>query len=421
MIADILMGVTTVALAVITLRPRLLASVNWRATVTPLASIIGSGFLVAGPILGHAAGHWAVAGMAMLCAISYVFGEAIRDNIERVEPLLDQPGTPRHITVMERASDLALILAYFVSVAYYLYLFSAFALQGFGIVDPASARIITTVIIASLGVLGLFGGLRWLEHVELGAVGLKLALIGGLLVGLLWTVGARAVGGSLAVLPTANTSGWESISILLGLIIMVQGFETSRYLGEHYDPHVRVMTMRRAQLLSFAIYIAFVALITPYLDGNLPPEGGETHIIELLRPVGMLVAPLIIVAALMSQLSAAVADMNGASGLVRQSSNRRLSSTVGYVITAGVAIAIVWAADIFQIIVYASKAFVLYYGIQSATAATVEILDARKTRWGRAALFIGATLLAVAVIAFGRSAEGQGTSTVSTATGSVSG
>ena len=406
-IANVIMALVAVALAVLTLNPRLLKSEAWRATVTPLASIIGSGFLVAGPILGHAAGHWAFAGMAALCAISYVFGEAIRDNIERVEPLLALPNTPRHITVMERASDLALILAYFVSVAYYLYLFSAFALKGFGVVDTTYARMITAAVIATLGVLGLLGGLRWLEHVELGAVGVKLALIGGLIAGLIWAVGDRAATGTLALLPTVNTTGWDSVSILLGLIILVQGFETSRYLGEAYDPHTRVTTMRRAQLLSFAIYIAFVALITPFLDGRLPAEGGETHIISLLQPVGALVAPIVIAAALMSQLSAAVADMNGASGLVRQSSAGRLSMAVGYVLTAAVAIAITWAADIFQIIVYASKAFVLYYGIQAATAAIVEVLDHRDTRWGRVVLFALATLLAVAVILLGRSAEGH--------------
>ena len=406
MIASIVAAAVAALLALLTLRPKLLKSGMWRATVTPLASIIGSGFLVAGPILGHAAGHWAFAGMIALCAISFVFGEAIRDNIERVEPLLEQDNPPHYIVVLERLSDLALILAYFVSVAYYLYLFSAFALKGVGIVDETYARMITTAVTAGLGVLGLFGGLRWLEHVELGAVGLKLALIGGLVAAIAWAVGADTVAGTLALRPTANTSGMESVEILLGLIILVQGFETSRYLGEAYDRHTRVTTMRRAQIIAFVIYIVFVALITPYLDGVLPAEGGETHIISLLQGIGFIVAPFVIAAALMSQLSAAVADMNGASGLVRQTSKARLSSAVGYVLTAGVAIAITWAADIFAIIVYASKAFVLYYGIQAVTAAVVEVRDSDETRWSRVALFAGATLLAVAVLVLGRSAEG---------------
>ncbi|MEK9672045.1 MAG: hypothetical protein VW268_06015 [Rhodospirillaceae bacterium] len=36
----------------------------WRTTVTPLASIIGSGFLIVGPLLGKIVGAWAPAAMA---------------------------------------------------------------------------------------------------------------------------------------------------------------------------------------------------------------------------------------------------------------------------------------------------------------------------------------------------------------------
>lgn len=405
MIADIVMIATAILLAAVTLRPAALKSRSWRATVTPLASIIGSGFLVAGPILGHAAGHWAWVAMAGLCAVSYVFGIAIRENIKIVEPMLASDPPP-YLRALDRAADLALVLAYFVSVAYYLYLLAAFALQGAGIIDVTLARIITTAIVAALGILGLFGGLHWLEHVELGSVGIKLALIGGIIAAMLWHDGTRLATGALALQPTANVTGLESVRIMLGLIILVQGFETSRYLGNAYDAPTRVRTMRHAQLLSFAIYCLFIVLLTPFLDGKLPPSGGETHIIGLLRPIGGVVAPFVIGAALMSQLSAAVADMNGSSGLVNSASNGRISVSIGYVLSAVAAAALVWSADIFQIIAYASKAFVLYYGIQAVTALSVEIRRKGRPRWGRVALFAGATLLAVAVILFGRSAEG---------------
>lgn len=405
MTADIIMIAVAAALAYVTLRPRALKSVHWRATVTPLASIIGSGFLVAGPILGHAAGHWAAVAMAGLCAVSYVFGIAIRDNIARVEPLLAD-GPPLYLRSLDRAADLALVLAYFVSIAYYLYLLAAFALKGFGIVDETYARMITTGVVSGLGILGLFGGLRWLEHVELGSVGIKLALIGGIIAALMWANGYQVATSGLTLQPTANVSGLESVQILLGLIILVQGFETSRYLGEAYDPPTRIKTMRHAQLLAFAIYILFVALLTPYLDGRLPPSGGETHIIGLLRPVGSFVAPFVIGAALMSQLSAAVADMNGSSGLIATASRDRIPVAAGYVVTAVAAVALVWSADIFTIIAYASKAFVLYYGIQAVTALAVEIRSDTPTRTPRVLLFGGATVLAVAVILLGTSAEG---------------
>lgn len=405
MIVDIVMIAAALALAALTLSPRALHSQSWRATVTPLASIIGSGFLVAGPILGHAAGHYALFGMMGLCAVSYVFGMAIRENIVRAEPMLaDHP--PRYLHLLDRVADLALVLAYFVSVAYYLYLLSAFALRGAGIVDESAARAITTAILAALGVLGWFGGLRWLEHVELGSVGLKLALIGGLIAGLAWSVGARGVTGTLDLLPTDNVTGLESVRILLGLIILVQGFETSRYLGAAYDAETRVRTMRRAQWIAFAIYLLFVALLTPYLDGKLPAKGGETHIITLLAPLGMMVSPFVIGAALLSQLSAAVADMNGSSGLIGSASGGRLPMALGYAVTAAASAVLVWCFDIFQIIAWASKAFVLYYAIQSVTALMVEVRSDTPTRASRVVLFGGATVLAVAVIALGVPAEG---------------
>lgn len=405
--ADIAMLVVAVGAAAFMLSPNVLRSNNWRATVTPLASIIGSGFLVAGPILGYAAGHYAVFAMAALCGTSYLFGLAVRDNISRLEPMLAADHPRPMLVWLDRAADLALILAYFVSIAYYLSLLADFALKGLGIVDPALAHVVTTGILAVLAVLGYMGGLRWLEHVELGSVGLKLALIAALIAALAWTMGSQLVAGSVAVKPLASTAtGFDSLRILLGLIILVQGFETSRYLGHSYDGATRVRTMRHAQWLAFVIYLLFIGLLTPWLDGRLPPEGGDTHIVELLRPVGTLIAPCVIVAALMSQLSAAVADMNGASGLVNTASQGRLSVGIGNIIAAAAATTVVWSGSIFTVIAWASKAFVLYYGIQSVTALTVEWIDPAPTRWSRIALHGAAILIALAVLLLGQSAEG---------------
>ena len=66
-------------------QPKVAKSNFWRATVTPLASIIGSGFLVVGPILDHTFGAYAPLGMLALCALAYLFGMAVRQNI-RTQP-----------------------------------------------------------------------------------------------------------------------------------------------------------------------------------------------------------------------------------------------------------------------------------------------------------------------------------------------
>jgi hypothetical protein len=377
-------------------RPRLLASETWQATVTPLASIIGSGFLVAGPLLAGLAGDWAIAAMLLLCGVGYLFGSAIRHNILNVEPEIEA-GASTPVRVIERASELALALAYFVSVAYYLHLFAAFGLRFAGVTDLLWIRIAATAVIAAVGAIGATGGLDALERVAVSAVGLKLTLILGLLAALL-------IAGAVSM--ARGTFGWDAPApdfqlgdarILLGLVILVQGFETSRFLGAAYDRQTRVRTMRYAQWIATAVYLLFFLFITSYFTGAPVNTGDETAIIDLLRPVGLMVAPVIILTALASQLSAAVADMNGAGGLLAESSGKRISVKLGNLVTALVAIAIIWTTDIFGIITWASRAFVVFYALQSLQAA----LSAwRNGQHARAALFAFAVLLALAVVIF---------------------
>ncbi|MEG6508140.1 hypothetical protein V6C03_04070 [Methyloligella sp. 2.7D] len=376
--------------------PKLLKSQNWQATVTPLASIIGSGFLVAGPILGHAAGELAWVAMLGLCGAGYLFGAAIRHNILHVEPeLADKPRAS--VQVLERASELALLLAYFVSVTYYLNLFAAFALRIDDLTNPVWIKIAATIVIGGIGLIGLRGGLDALERLELGAVGLKLSVIGGLFAALIAATVIALSAGDFGWHLTPHPRGFKEVEMLLGLVILVQGFETSRYLSGGYDPKTRVKTMRWAQWISTAIYGLFILLVTPYFTGRLPAEGGETAIIDMLAPLGAAVAPMIIIVALASQFSAAVADMNGAGGLMSESTGHRVKVELGNLITAIAAIAITWVADIYQIITYASKVFVAYYALQSLQAA----LSAwrRKDYW-LVALFGFAVALALVVIIF---------------------
>lgn len=391
--------------ALVTLNPRLLRAPLWRATVTPLASIIGSGFLIAGPILAEVAGRWAFAAMAALCAVGWLFGSAVRHTIREAEPRLRGKHCPVWLRRMERLSDLALALAYFVSVAYYLNLFAAFGLRIAGTKSPESVRWLSVAIIALLGLIGSLRGLRWLENIELPAVGVKLALIGALLLALFWADGSALVHGTLSVPPMATPDLLHASFILMGLIVMVQGFETSRYLGASYDGPTRIRTMRAAQLISTAIYIPFILLMTPFFAQH-PPHGAieETAIIDQLRPLGWALAPLVILLALASQLSAAVADMNGAGGLVHSASRQRIGVRWGYAATASVAILITLSANIFEIIAYASKAFVLYYGLQSATAARLCLTgDERQT--GRFLAYAAAVLIAGAIILLGAPAS----------------
>lgn len=399
--ATVALSIAAVVFGVLFFWPRLLRSQTWQATVTPLASIIGSGFLVAGPILAHTTGRWATLAMLGLCTIAYLFGSAIRHNITHVEPTLEShPGVL--VSGLERASELALALAYFISVAYYLNLFAAFGLRLGDIIDPLWIRVLSTVVIGAVGAIGLSGGLDALERLTIGAVSLKLALIGALLTALVVVTAISASNGTFAWPTLQHDSGAHELRILLGLVILVQGFETSRYLGSAYDADTRVRTMRWAQWLSTAIYLVFMLLITHYFTGELKADGGETAIIDMLKPLGALVLPTIVLMALASQLSAAVADTNGAGGLIAEASSGRLPVNIGHLLTATVAIAITWVADIYQIIAYASKAFLAYYALQSLQAA----LSAwRLQQRGRAAVFACGSVIALIAVLFALPAE----------------
>lgn len=400
--SNIALLIAALVFAIVFLQPRLLRSQLWQATVTPLASIIGSGFLVAGPILAHAAGRWAVVAMLGLCAIAYLFGSAIRHNIVHVEPDYAD-GSDVVVAGLERTSEIALSLAYFVSVAYYLNLFAAFGLRLGHIVDPLWIRIASTVVIAIVGAIGMRGGLDALERLTIGAVSLKLALIGALLTALAVATVVALHDGTFAWPALEHARGTHEVRMLLGLVILVQGFETSRYLGSTYDAKTRVRTMRWAQWLSTAIYLTFMLLITRYFSGNLAAEGGETAIIDMLAPLGALVMPVIVIMALASQLSAAVADTSGAGGLISESTGKRVSVNIGHLVTALAAIAITWLADIYQIITYASQAFVTYYALQSLQAALSAWRLGKKKR---AALYAVGILIALVVVFFAVPAEG---------------
>ena len=108
----------------------------WRATVTPLASIIGSGFLVSAPLLAREFGGFAAPAMALLIGVAALIGWTIRYNIRVVEPELAR-GHDRLLASFEELSHLALVFAYFISVAYYLSLLGHFLLEAAGVQNGA--------------------------------------------------------------------------------------------------------------------------------------------------------------------------------------------------------------------------------------------------------------------------------------------
>ncbi|MCG7622859.1 hypothetical protein [Epibacterium sp. Ofav1-8] len=389
-----------VLVGLVLMLPRVAGARIWRATVTPLASIIGSGFLVLGPILDTHFGVWAPAVMALLCALAYGYGAVMRHNIAWLDS-----GTPqdRLDHRLEQLGALALAFAYCVSVAYYLNLLGSFAVS---LTDQTAqqgaeqGRLVTSGVFLLILLVGWTRGFGALERLEEVSVGVKLAIIAGLLVALGWRFVDQAGAGAL-VLHLPDTVGWQAVTLVFGLLVTVQGFEITRYMGAEYDAGTRIRSMRYAQGLSAAIYMVYILFLTfLYQPGQAALS--ETAIIAFTAQVAPVLPMLLIAAALSAQFSAAVADTGGAGGLVAEVTGGRVPAHVVYALLAAAGLLMTWGLSVFEIIGYASRAFAFYYALQSLIAA--------RRAWhagaGRRALaFAALAALGAVIVVFGAGVE----------------
>jgi hypothetical protein len=392
--------IATVVLAVLALaNRRLYRRATWRAMTTPLASIIGSGFLVLGPILDKAYGVYAPAAMAALCIGSYLYGYAIRYNIQVLD---GHPARrPALANRLETAASWSLGFAYIISVTYYLNLFGAFAMSLTTGAHDESARLVTSAAFGAIVVVGWRRGFRMLERLEYVTVAAKLAIIAGFLVALaIYFSGTLAAG--RVVLNPPELTGWAAWTLGFGLIVTVQGFETSRYLGDDYGAETRMRSMRWAQWLSSAIYMVYIVLLAYGFQAS-DIKLTETSIIDMMRQVAPLLPVLLVAAALAAQLSAAVADTSGSGGLFAELTQGRVTPRMGYLALGVIGLTLTWAANVFEIISMASRAFALYYALQAAIAA-VTARNNGEPAW-KWSLFVALGLLGAAIVAFGQPVE----------------
>lgn len=393
----------TIFMLALLLSPRVRKHRPWQATVTPLASIIGSGFLVVSPLLHEVAGILAPLVMLAIVLIAGMLGWIIRYNIRHLEPILRRR-PPRDLAHLEKGGDISLFLAYVISVSFYLSLLAAFLLR----FSPETWRtdlindVVTSIVLLFIGWQGWRGGLSRLEMMEEYSVSIKLAIITALLF-------------ALAVFFIQNpfnpfeielvNGGWVNrVRLIAGTMLVIQGFETSRYLGHSYDRETRCRSMANAQLITGLIYVIFVALMMPLLYLNGPIMVSETAIIDLSIKVASVLAPLLLMAAVMSQFSAAVADTLGAGGIAQEVSNDRINHQLAYPAIALVAIILVWLTDVFEIISLASRAFALYYFVQCILA--LKVMRREKAKWRVQLMAMCMALLMLIVILFAIPIEG---------------
>ncbi|MCM8536497.1 MAG: hypothetical protein NE334_11210 [Lentisphaeraceae bacterium] len=401
---NVIILVSAIALAgYLNFSKKLKKSSDWSATVTPLASIMGSGFLVSAPLLGGLVGGYAVICISILLVIAYTVGGVIRFNIQYFEPL-EKKKTHEAAHSIALLSRLVLAGAYFISVSYYLQLLAVFSLSFLGYENQTTAHIITTVLLTVIGSIGILKGLSVLEKVEKYAVSLNLAVIGSLLLALVIYNIMLVSEGNWHLPETPSKISIDDFRILLGLLIVVQGFETSRYLGDEHSPEQRIRTMKFAQLISSIIYVSFISLTTVLFHDGLGAD--VTAIIQLTAPIAVVLPLLISFAAIGSQFSAAVADNAGAGGLLGEISGNKIPLKYAYLLIFLVTVMITWETNVNQIISFASRAFALFYFLQCLVAAAVVFKSKSfENRNFKIAKFLSISVICLIVFLFGLSSE----------------
>ena len=173
------------------------------ASVTPLASIFGSGFLIIVPVLERSLGALAVFGAIVVTLVAWFVGSAIRHNIAVIEPALAAGRLSETDTRLERLSDVAIALAYVVSVALYLRIMAEYIVDytGFAI-DGAASSIVASLAVLIIVLVGLFRGFAGLDLMERLALGAVLVLTTALGIAFVVEDGARLAGAGIDLPPS---------------------------------------------------------------------------------------------------------------------------------------------------------------------------------------------------------------------------
>lgn len=394
-------ALSCLAAGLVLVRSGWLENERWRATLTPLSSIIGSGFLIMAPLLAGIAGIRSPLAILAIVAVAYSIGHVIRFNILHIEPRIANGTLSRRAQEIEYLANIALVMAYAVAVAFYLSLLAHFLLNYLGMDSLTLERSLTTAILLFITGVGYARGLAGLERLEAFPVTIQLAVILSLVLGLA-VFGIGYLNGNELRFDHPDRAVSTQFRMLAGVLLIVQGFETSRFLGNRYSAEIRVTSMRNAQIIAGVLYVVTVILLLPVVQHMNLVDINLSEIIGAMAPVAVVLPAMLVAAALMSQFSAAVADLGGGGGLLRENSHQHLSTRTGYLALAVCSILLVWAADLLGIITLASRAFATYYFLQTELAIICNAADnpqmARKTLANQVLFACLAAILACVMI-----------------------
>jgi hypothetical protein len=219
-----------------------------------------------------------------------------------------------------------------------------------------------------IGAIAYYKGLDELVRLEKFALGMTLLIIAALLVGF-GIYDANAVTTGIQWPQSPSNSWWEAATILGGTLIVVQGFETSRYLGKSFDREVRVLSCRLSQIVSTCVYLLFVALATPLMH-FLGESIRDNDLIMLAAKASVLLPLPLVIAAVLSQFSAAVADTISGSGNAVEVTHGHVDMKFAALVICGGAV-VLCLAPTFTILALASRAFAFYYFLQCLVAVSL--------------------------------------------------
>lgn len=154
-------------------------------------------------------------------------------------------------------------------------------------------RLISTTVIAVLVAVGVRRGFSGLARLEIVALAVTLAMMAALIAAPATKVIGLSRDNLLTLPGTVKTGVFSQAALLGGILIAVQGFETSRYLGAEDERDVRIRTSRWSQYISTAVYVALVLVCTPLMATAVHGAPSDTNLLELARrSVPLLAVPL---------------------------------------------------------------------------------------------------------------------------------
>lgn len=392
LLSSIVAGVTLIALALTLYRPRVQDSTAYRATVVPLAEIMDVGFIVFSPVIILLFGYKAPWAMLGLCLLAILTGFAISYNVKHYEPL---EGKPDPLHRLNSFALWALLAASVVNVAYYAQLLMTLIFLPLGdLYSPGVVTATAAVLLAILTIYGFAKGLMALNDLGNKTTAFNLSAIVAVLVAFATFNVQLLVGGDFHWPHLNPPADAEAFRKLFGLFVLVQGFESARYIGAYFSADTRVKTMRAAQYISSVVYVLFVAF-SLILFARVEPPTDVTAIFEVSEQVSVFLPFLIMAAALGSQLSAIVNDTETRTEMLAGLVADRLPRQWTFPMFLVPAIVVVVLTDVTAVVAMASRVFAAYYLLQALIAGQ---LAGRAGRW-RWVVFFAGIASAMAVIA----------------------